>query len=222
MTIFPNECQQVVDAAQKLTHAGHLSGTGGNISTRIQGQALFTITPSNYDYLKMIPEDISILTLDLEAIAGQRKPSVESAMHAAIYRTRPDVNAIIHTHQVHPSTLAIINTPIPTLFDEQVLFLGNSVEVIPYRSSGSKQLATVVADATRSGHNAFILANHGALVLGQDLERALHNVAVLEKCAKVYLLALCSGKEISTLSDEAGKTAYENLKRDLKDPGVVE
>jgi ribulose-5-phosphate 4-epimerase/fuculose-1-phosphate aldolase len=218
MTAFSNECSQVVDAAQKLTHAGFLSGTGGNVSVRVQGQDLFAITPSNFDYLQMIPDDICILVFNLQVIAGQRKPSVESAMHAAIYQARPDVNAIIHTHQVHPSTLAIINTPIPALFDEQVLFLGNSIEIIAYQPSGSSQLALSVAESTRSGHNAFLMANHGALLLGSNLERAIHNVAVLEKCAKAYLLALCSGKEISNLPAGIRETVYARLKKDMENP----
>jgi L-ribulose-5-phosphate 4-epimerase len=132
MISFLDAKQTIVSTAQYLTQKGFLSATGGNLSLRIAGQNAFAITPSNYDYMKMLPEDICILGMDLNRLEGDRKPSVESAMHAAIYQARGDVNAVIHTHQVYPSTLAIINSPIPALYDEQVRFLGRSVEIIPY------------------------------------------------------------------------------------------
>ena len=135
-------------------------------------------------------------------------------MHAAIYRARPDVNAIIHTHQVYPSTLALIGKPIPALFDEQVRFLGRSVEVIPYAPSGTGELAKTVAIHVKGGDNAFIMANHGALLFGTDMERAVHNVAVLEKCALAYLLTLCTGEEASTIPAAAREVAFARLRED--------
>ena len=130
-------CQLIIDTARELCARGFLSATGGNLSVRLPGEDAFAITPSNYDYLQMIKEDICILGYNLAVLGGIRPPSVETGMHAAIYRARPDVNAIIHTHQVYPSTLALIGKPIPALFDEQVRFLGRSVEVIPYAPSGT-------------------------------------------------------------------------------------
>jgi L-ribulose-5-phosphate 4-epimerase len=207
-------CRQVVDAAQELTHKGFLSGTGGNISIRIPSINAFAITPSNYDYLKMPPEDICVLGMNLKQIAGVRLPSVESGMHAKIFITRPDVNAIIHTHQVYPSTLALIGQPIPALFDEQVRFLGRSVEIIPYDPSGSNELAERVSSRMNEYNNAYIMENHGALLFGGDMERAVHNVSVLEKCALAYLLALCTGKEISKLPPYARELAFARLIQD--------
>ena len=185
-----DSCQLVVDAARELCTKGFLSATGGNLSVRLHGEGAFAITPSNYDYLKMEAEDICILGFHLEVKGGKREPSVESGMHAAIYQARPNVNAIIHTHQVYPSTLALIGKPIPALFDEQVRFLGRSVEIIPYAPSGTGILAETVAKHVKGGDNAFIMANHGALLFGSDMERAVHNVSVVEKCALDYLLTL--------------------------------
>jgi ribulose-5-phosphate 4-epimerase/fuculose-1-phosphate aldolase len=204
----------IVNAARELTHKGFLSGTGGNLSVRIQGENAFVITPSNYDYLKMTAEDICVLDMNLNSLAGNRKPSIESGMHAAIYMVRPDVNAIIHTHQVYPSTLAIINEPIPALFDEQVQLLGRSVEIIPYSPSGSVELAEKVSGGINDYANAYIMANHGALLFGCDLERAIHNVAVLEKCALAYLFALCTEKEIKRVPPYAREIAYDRLRKD--------
>lgn len=207
---------QVVEAAQALTCKGYLSATGGNLSVRIPGRDAFAITPSNYDYMKMIPEDICVLKMDLSVIEGERKPSVESGMHAGIYQARADVHAVVHTHQVYPSTLAIINKPIPALYDEQARFLGRSVEIIPYAPSGTGMLKDKIAKHVRNNANAYMMANHGALLLGPDLERAMHNVEVLEKCALAHLLALCSGEKASKIPMLAREVAFAKLRGDQK------
>ncbi|HNR47267.1 MAG TPA: class II aldolase/adducin family protein [Anaerolineaceae bacterium] len=216
MTMFEDAKIQVVNAAQLLTRKGFLSATGGNLSVRIAGQKAFAITPSNYDYMKMVPEDICVLDFDLHPLAGERKPSVESGMHGAIYQARGDVNAIIHTHQVYPSTLAILNLPIPALFDEQVRFLGRSVDVIPYAPSGTGMLKNTVARHVSNHNNAYIMANHGALLFGHDLERAMHNVEVLEKCALAYLLAMLSEKKVSKIPLPIRELAFAKLRKDQK------
>ena len=176
--------QQIVATAQQLVHQGYLIATGGNLSIRIPGQAGFAITPSNYDYLQMTAMDICVLDFDLQPIEGQRKPSVESGMHAGIYQARPDINAVVHTHQVYASALALIAAPIPPLFDEQVRFLGRSVRIIPYAPSGTGFLKRTIAKHIRDHNNAYILQNHGVLCFGHNLERAAHNVEILEKCAQ--------------------------------------
>ena len=214
MQTFDEARQQIVTAAQQLTQAGFLSGTGGNLSVRIPGQNALAITPSNYDYMKMVPDDICVLDFDLNVLEGERKPSVESAMHAAVYQTRGDVQAVIHTHQVYPSTLAIIGAPIPALFDEQVRFLGRSVDIIPYAPSGTGMLKNTIVKHIKDHHNAYMMANHGALVFGHDLERAMHNVAVLEKCSLAYLLTICAEKKASKIPLVVREVAFAKLRKD--------
>lgn len=224
MGAYDSYKQQVVDAAQSLTRKGFLMATGGNLSVRILGQKLFAITPSNYDYMKMTPEDICILDFDLIQVEGTLKPSVESAMHGAIYQARPDVNAVAHTHQVYASALSLIKSPIPTLFDEQARFLGRSVEIIPYAPSGTGFLRDVVAKHVKSHNNAFLMQNHGALCLGHDLERAAHNVEILEKCSLAYLLALCADKPVSKIPFAIREIAFSKLRKDQKkvEQGIME
>jgi ribulose-5-phosphate 4-epimerase/fuculose-1-phosphate aldolase len=149
-------------------------------------------------------------------IEGARKPSVESAMHAAIYRARADVNAAAHTHQVYASALSIINASIPALFDEQARFLGRTVDIIPYAPSGATSLAKTIARHVKNHNNAFIMKNHGALIFGHDMERAAHNVEILEKCSLAYLLALCSDKPISKIPLAVREIAFAKLRKDQK------
>lgn len=190
--------------------------TGGNLSLRILGQDAFAITPSNFDYMKMTADDICVLDFDLNILEGTLKPSVESSMHGAIYQVRGDVNAIIHTHQVYASTLALINKPIPALFDEQSRFLGRSVEIIPYAPSGTGMLKNKIAKNVQNHNNAYIMKNHGALCFGHDLERAEHNVEILEKCSLAYLLALCTESKVSKIPLAIREFAFSKLRKDQK------
>lgn len=213
-----DSCKKVVvDTAQILTQKGYLMATGGNLSVRIPGKDAFAITPSDFDYLQMTPDDICVLdAASLTPLEGQRKPSVESSMHAAIYQARPDVNAIVHTHQVYVSALTLIKMPIPALFDEQARFLGRSVEIIPYAPSGTGMLKNTVAKHVKNHNNAFMMQNHGALVFGSDMERAVHNVEILEKCALAYLLAICSERKVTRIPLAVREIAFAKLRKDQK------
>jgi len=216
MGSFDSAKNQIVETAQKLVQKGYLMATGGNLSVRIAGQQAFAITPSNYDYLKMTAEDVCILDFNLTILDGHLKPSVESAMHGAVYQARADVNAIVHTHQVYTSALTLIKAPIPALFDEQARFLGKSVDIIPYAPSGTGFLKNTVAKHVKNHNNAFMMQNHGALVFGHDMERAVHNVEILEKCAMAYLLAICTERKISKIPLAVREIAFAKLRKDQK------
>jgi L-fuculose-phosphate aldolase len=209
--------KEVVETAQKLTEKGYLMATGGNLSVRIPGEkGAFAVTPSNYDYMKMVPDDICVLDLDLNVLEGARQPSVESALHAGVYKARKDVNAIVHTHQVHASALAIIGAPLPALFDEQARFLGRSVEIVPYGPSGTSFLTKRVVKAVKSNNNAYIMKNHGVLCFGHYLERAAHNVEIVEKCAQAYLMALSTGCKVNKIPLAIREIAFSKLRSDQK------
>jgi len=208
--------QEVVNTCRTLLERGYLKATEGNISARINGQSSFAITPSNYDYAKMQVDDVCVLDFDMKQIEGDMKPSIESGMHAAVYQNRTDVHCIIHTHQPYASALALIKMPIPALFDEQVRFLGRSVDIIPYAPSGTGFLKNAVKSKVRNNNNAFILQNHGVLVFGGTMEQAVHNMALLEKCALTYLLAIMTEKKISKIPLPIREIAFAKLRADEK------
>jgi L-ribulose-5-phosphate 4-epimerase len=216
MTDYLPYKQEITATCQKLVEKGYLMATGGNVSVRIPGKTAFAITPSDYDYLKMTAEDVCVLDFDLNVIAGKLKPSVESAMHAAIYQARPDVNAVIHTHQVYASALTLIKASIPALFDEQARFLGRSVEIIPYAPSGTGMLKNTIAKHVRNHNNAYMMQNHGALIFGTDMQRAIHNVEILEKCSLAYLLALTTERKVSKIPLAVREIAFSKLRKDQK------
>lgn len=208
--------RRIVETAQELTRKGFLMATGGNLSMRLPGGNAFAVTPSDFDYMSMTPDDVCVLDFDLKALEGKRKPSMESAMHAAVYLTRGDVNAVIHTHQVYASALALMRTSIPALFDEQVRFLGRSVELIAYAPSGTGMLKNSIIRHIKNRNNAFLMQNHGALCFGQELERAVHNVEILEKCALAYLLTLMAGKKADRIPLVIREIVFAKLRKDQK------
>jgi ribulose-5-phosphate 4-epimerase/fuculose-1-phosphate aldolase len=216
MSKYIDEREQVMTTCRTLLERGYLKATEGNISVRIKGQDAYAITPSNYDYAKMLADDICVLDDKQQVLAGVMKPSIESGMHLSVYQKRPDVHAIIHTHQPYASALGLIKMPIPALFDEQVRFLGRSVDIIPYAPSGTGFLKNNVQKQVKNGNNAFILQNHGVLVLGVDVERAIHNMALLEKCALAYLLALTTEKKVYKIPLPIREIAFARLKADEK------
>jgi ribulose-5-phosphate 4-epimerase/fuculose-1-phosphate aldolase len=206
----------LVEAARHLAERGVFKGTEGNFSIRVPGARAFAITPSGVDYFKMRPEQVCILDFDLNKVEGGAKPSIESGIHAVAYQLRADVNTVIHTHQVYASSLALIKTPIPALFDEQVRYLGRGVDIIDYAPSGTIFLRNKVKAKIRNGNNAYILQNHGVVVFGSDTERALHNIELLEKCALTYLLALCTDKKITKVPLVIREIAFAKLRQDEK------
>ena len=216
MAQYTSSRELVVSTCRTLLERGYLKATEGNVSVRVPGRELFAVTPSNYDYAKMEPDDICVLDYDLRRVTGTMKASIEAGMHAAVYRERADVNAISHTHQPYASALALIDKPIPALFDEQVRFLGRGVEIVGYAPSGTSFLKGRVKAKVGNGDNAYILANHGVLVLGGDVERAVHNMALLEKVALDYLLTLLAGEKAATIPLAIREIAFAKLRADEK------
>ncbi|GGN21204.1 hypothetical protein FHR83_002114 [Actinoplanes campanulatus] len=214
--------QHVVDMCRTMLDRGYLKATEGNVSVRIPGHRLYAVTPSNYDYDKMRVEDICIVDFDGKHVpdpggAGGLVPSIECGMHANVYRERPDVNAIVHTHQPYASALAFLRKPIPALTDEQVRFLGKQVAIIDYAPSGTGFLAKNVQKKVAGGDNAFIIANHGVVALGTDPDRAVFNMALLEKVSIAYLMALTSeAGKVYTIPDTIREIAFSKLKKDEK------
>ncbi|MEH1128944.1 aminotransferase class III-fold pyridoxal phosphate-dependent enzyme [Micromonospora sp. CPCC 206061] len=213
--------QHVVDMCRTMLERGYLKATEGNVSVRIPGRELYAVTPSNYGYERMRAEDVCIVDFDGKHVPDgsgvELKPSIECGMHANIYRERPDVNAIVHTHQPYASALAFLRKEIPALTDEQVRFLGKKVAIIDYAPSGTGFLAKNVQKKVAGGDNAFIIANHGVVAVGTDPERAVFNMALLEKVSIAYLLALTTetGK-VYTIPAAIREIAFGKLRKDEK------
>lgn len=200
-----DECKrEVLEISQRLSSEGYFgtkSGTGGNVSMRVEGEDKIVITPSSKQYHKLSSDDLCVLDFNLNQLEGPFPPSVESGMHTAVYKNRQDVNAVVHTHQVYASVFSLLNKPIPALFDEVVVAIGKEVAVVPYSLSGTPDLVNGVANALSNRCNCYLLQNHGALSLGITMEKAFTHTELLEKQAMIYYRALSTGLPVSELPD---------------------
>jgi ribulose-5-phosphate 4-epimerase/fuculose-1-phosphate aldolase len=178
---------------------GSLTGTGGNVSLRILERDIIVITPSGKSYRDMSADDLCVLDFNLNPLEGDLPPSVEANLHLGIYQNRSDINAVVHTHQRFAGVFSVINEPIPPLFDEITLHIGDSIEIVPYAFSGTPELVKNVIGKLVNGCYCYILQNHGSLCLGSTLDNAALNAELLEKVAEIYYYALVTGREISTL-----------------------
>ena len=203
---------EVVETARRIHHAGFVAGTAGNVSQRFRepgGRELMAITPSGRCYDTMTADDIVVLDMQGQRFAGDLAPSIEAMMHLAIYRARRNVRAVVHTHSVHASVVAITAREIPPLLDDQVAFLGGEIVVADYALPGSPDLARNAVDAL-GPRNAALLACHGAVAVGRDLREAFDGCELLEKTAKVYSLARMVGdlRALPRHAVESGKAAF--------------
>lgn len=215
--------RDVLACTQWLSEHGYfgaLRGTGGNVSVRIAGKQAVAVTPSTLPYRDLSFTDICIVDFELQPIEGDLPPSVETGMHIAVYRNRLDVNAVVHTHQVKASVLSLIDTPLPALYDEVALHIGNEVAIVPYALSGTPELIANVTAKLANNCHGYILQNRGALNLGETLEKAWLNVELLEKTAETYLAALSSGREVTPLPTDIVDLLVV-LRKDAQDKAIA-
>ena len=177
----------VCRAGKQLLERGLVEGTWGNCSLRIDHR-LMAITPSGRRYEDMANADIVIMDYHTLDVLGDIKPSSEKKLHAEIYRTRKEVNAVIHTHQPNASTIAAARRELPPILDDQAQLLGPSVRCAAYALPNTKKIVRTTVKALRGRYAAF-MANHGAVTLGRTMEEAITAALVLEKACKSFIEA---------------------------------
>lgn len=186
----------VLETARKMSEKGLVVGTSGNISLRLPNQGerqVMAITPTSCHYDTLRINDIPIIDFDGKTVAGILPPSIETPLHIGIYKARKDVNAIIHTHSVFASAVTVAGIDIPVILEDQALILGGEIKLAGYALSGTPEQLTNVLGAL-GNRNAVLMANHGAVGIGQTMRDAFTACELIEKTARVYLLALATGK----------------------------
>lgn len=213
--------EEVLEVCRSLMAQGYFGtqhGSAGNVSVLVEGEAHAVITPSGINYAELTPDDLCVVNFEGGRIEGPHEPSIETPMHLAVYKHRPDVNSVIHTHQPHASALSLINEPIPALFDEVAVAIGHTVDVVPYGLSGSSELLDNVVEKLANRCHCYLLQNHGALCVGPSLEKTRLFTELLEKTAKVYCLALATGKPVTVLPDPLPMGLFQitTMKQDME------
>ena len=192
---------RLVAAGREMLEKKLTVETWGNLSIRDAETGLIYLTPSAMPYHTIEAEDVCVVDPEGNVLAGRRKPTIEKELHLAIYRTRPEVNAIIHTHPVQSQVFAVLRREIPPIIDEAAQVLGGTVRVADYALPGTKELAENVRMAISGRVRACLMANHGAVCVGESMEQAFKVCAVLEMTAEIYQKALALGQP-HILSDE--------------------
>ena len=197
--LLQQEREEIVIFGRKLLSSELTTGSGGNLSIFNRQTGYVAIKPTGVDYLEMRPEDVVVVDLEGQIVDGHLKPSSEVSLHLGLLKARPEINAVIHTHQVYATTLACLNWEIPAVH-YLVGFSGNKVPLAPYTTYGTPELAQNVVQAI--GHyNACLMANHGIVTLGATLSAAFNVAEELELVARLYYQSLCIGKP-QILSDQ--------------------
>lgn len=200
--------RDVCHHAKKMWEAELVVGSAGNVSRRIDADRI-AITPTAIPYETLAGEQIAVVDVASgEAIEGA--PSYELPMHLAVYRSRPEVAAIVHTHSTFVTALSVLRRPLPPVIDEMVLYLGGAIEVTDYAFTGTDAVGTNVV-RTLGDRNAVLLANHGNVCVGRDLPQALHVALVMESCARIYVEALRLGTPVELPNEAvaAGRRMFE-------------
>ncbi len=177
----------LAEAYRSLGQQGLIQGSSGNISLRTPTGML--ISPTRTTPERVTPEALVATTLD----APEPGASSEWPLHAGLYRERPDLHAIIHTHADHCTALACLNEPIPAFHYLVLSFGGPDIRCAPYVTFGTPVLAELTVEAMQD-RTACLLANHGMIAAGPSLAAALDGARLLETLARQYLLARAAGQ----------------------------
>jgi len=193
--------QRIVKASKALHHQGLVKGNSGNISAKIPGTDTFLIKPSGAHMENLKPEELVLVDLQGNKIRGETNVSVETPIHAAIYRARKDVQAVVHTHAPTATAFGIAKTEILPLQIELFMLLPNGVPVVPFKTPGSKALADAVQKKI-ANHDALILENHGIVTVGSTIEAACSLNEMVEEGAKIqFLVMVLGGRDAINLTD---------------------
>lgn len=192
----------VLAAARRMRADGLVRLTEGNVSCRIPGTPLFAITPSGMDYEALEPADICILDLEGRVVDARRRPSSETPLHRLTYLRRPDVGAVVHTHSIHASAFACTGRELPVISTELAALVGDTIRCAPYAPSGTETFAEVALEALGGEDLAVLLQNHGAMAVGETLDRAYAAAVALEEAAQIFILARLVGEPIILPAEE--------------------
>lgn len=200
--------QDICKVMRNLFNRGLVSALGGNVSARLPNSKEFWITPSGIFKGELNPDDLVKLDVEGNILDGFLRPSVEWPLHAAIYRVRPDVNAVIHAHNPITLGLALAGVSLKPISVEAVMVL-RKVEIVPFAFPGTDQLAKLVEEKAAKGARAIILQNHGIVALGSNLYDAEAIAETLEEVATAQFVAMALGKEPPTIPEKDVELYYK-------------
>jgi L-fuculose-phosphate aldolase len=214
---FTDEKLAICEVGRRLYTKGFSSANDGNITMRV-GDGYFLCTPTMQSKGSLQPSDIVLIDFDGQRVAGSKQRSSEALLHLEAYRQRPDIQSVVHCHPPHATAFAITNQSIPRwVLAEVEIFLGN-IPIAPYKTPGSQEFAETIRPFVRDA-NAIILAHHGTVTLGKDLEQAFWWTEVLDSYCRILILASQIGPLQHFTPDQQRELASLQTKWGFNPPG---
>lgn len=194
---------------QRLVKTGMVTGSSGNVSARLKNspEDLVLITARGIELEELTPRSLSVIDLNGEPVEEDLPPSSESALHLSIYRSRPNVGSVVHSHPIFSTVAAVSGREIPPIVDEVVIKIGGAVQVAEYAFPGTEELAEKALSAL-GNRMAVLLRNHGLITVGRTPEEALENSILVERLAQIFMYTTLTGgvkplpREIVELEEE--------------------
>ncbi|MCI0459661.1 MAG: class II aldolase/adducin family protein [Gemmataceae bacterium] len=179
--------EEICEIGRRVYNRGFAAANDGNISVRLNDREIMC-SPTMVSKGFMKPEDICKVDYEGKQLAGTRKRSSEILLHLSVYKHRPDVQAVVHCHPPHATAFAVAGVPIPQcILPEVEVFLGEVPTAI-YDTPGTQRFADTIVPHLKSS-NTIILANHGTVTFGPDLEKAYWNSEIIDAYCKILILA---------------------------------
>ncbi len=177
--------RQVSDLHQELVRYNLVVWTAGNVSARVPGEDLLVIKPSGVSYDELTPENMILCDLDGNVVEGGHSPSSDTAAHAYVYRHRPDVGGVVHTHSTYASAWAARGEAVPCVLTAMADEFGAEIPVGPFALIGDDSIGRGIVD-TLAGHRspAVLMKSHGVFTIGKDAKAAVKAAVMCEDVAR--------------------------------------
>jgi L-fuculose-phosphate aldolase len=209
--------EQICEIGRRVYARGFAAANDGNISIRLNDREILC-SPTMVSKGFMKPEDLCKVDYEGKQLAGTRKRSSEILLHLAVYKHRPDVRAVVHCHPPHATAFAVAGVPVPNcVLPEVEVFLGEVPTAI-YETPGTQKFADTIVPHLKAS-NTIILANHGTVTFGPDLEKAYWNSEIIDAYCKILILARQLGKvnyftqgQTQELLDLKKKLGYDDVR----------
>jgi L-fuculose-phosphate aldolase len=205
---------EIIQAGKRMYDRGYVASNDGNISARIDSEKVL-ITPTGVSKGFMKPEDLTVVDYNGKVVSGTRKPSSEVFMHLQVYKDRPDVNSVCHSHPPYATGFAVAGIPLDKCVLPEVVIALGSIPLIEYGTPGTEEFYKPVLKFLKD-YDAFLLANHGALTVGKDVLNAYHKMETLEHFAKIAFVAQQIGYVNTLNKDQVQKLTDQRAKYGIR------
>ncbi|TXT55082.1 MAG: L-fuculose phosphate aldolase [Promethearchaeota archaeon] len=211
----------IVKAAKEIYNKDLVEAGEGNISARIPEKEELLITPTFNKYYDLTPEEVVQIKFDGTLLSETRKPSTEYRLHVDIYKARPRAQFVIHSHSPFATMLSVARIhKLPVLLEEQVIFLGGTVNVSEFARAHTHDFGKKAIEAMGT-KNGVILANHGTLACGRNVEHAIKMIELIEKLSRIYYGATQMGGAYE-IAEESCSRFLDNFDKEFATHTQVE